>query len=330
MGIKNLLKFLSEYPELIKEKETNEYHGKKIAIDISILMYQVVIAIRNSGSDLTNNKGEITSHILGLFNKTLSFLDKGIIPVFVFDGKPPQLKQKILDTRKQIRKKALEKLSDAQNDIDKIKYLKRSVLISKEQMDQCRELLSLMGIPYINAPEEADSELSYLCKSNLVYAVLTEDMDILTFGSPRIIRNLTSSKKIPIEIELEKVLNHLSITYEQFIELCILFGCDYCPNLTDIKYNTIYEIYSKHKNIKDTLDEIKLNHVIPENFEYENAKKYFMNSSHNKVTSEELKIKKPDTEKLIDTLVNKYGLIKYKVVNKINKLNEFYLKFMNN
>ena len=60
MGIKNLLKFLSEYPELIKEKETNEYYGKKIAIDISILMYQVVIAIRNSGSDLTNNKGEIT------------------------------------------------------------------------------------------------------------------------------------------------------------------------------------------------------------------------------------------------------------------------------
>lgn len=331
MGIKNLLKFLSEYPELIKEKETNEYYGKKIAIDISILMYQVVIAIRNSGSDLTNNKGEITSHILGLFNKTLSFLEKGIIPVFVFDGKPPQLKQKILDTRKQIRKKALEKLSDAQNDVDKIKYLKRSVWISKEQMDQCRELLSLMGIPYINAPEEADSELSYLCKSNLVYAVLTEDMDILTFGSPRIIRNLTSSKKIPIEIELDKVLKHLSITYEQFIELCILFGCDYCPNLIDIKYNEIYKIYSKHKNIEDTLEEMKnINYTLPDNFEYKHAKNYFMSSSHNTVTDNDIKIKKPDTNKLIELLVDKYGLIKYKVVNKLNRLNEMYLKFMNN
>ena len=152
MGIKNLLKFLSEHPELIKEKDTGQYKGQKIAIDISILMYQVVIAIRNSGSDLTNDKGEITSHILGLFNKTLSFLEKGIIPVFVFDGKPPQLKQKILDTRKQIRKKALEKLSDAQNDADKIKYFKRSVWISKDQMDQCRELLKIMGIPYVNEP----------------------------------------------------------------------------------------------------------------------------------------------------------------------------------
>ena len=116
MGIKNLLKFLSEHPDIIKEKTHSEYYGKKIAIDISILMYQVVIAIRNSGSDLTNEKGDITSHILGLFNKTISFLEKGIIPVFVFDGKPPQLKQKILDARKQVRKKALEKLSDAQTE----------------------------------------------------------------------------------------------------------------------------------------------------------------------------------------------------------------------
>ena len=330
MGIKNLLKFLSDYPELIKEKEANEYYGKKIAIDISILMYQVVIAIRNSGSDLTNNKGEITSHILGLFNKSLSFLEKGIIPIFVFDGKPPQLKQKILDNRKQIRKKALEKLLDAQNDADKIKYLKRSVLISKEQMDQCRELLTLMGIPYINAPEEADSELSYLCKSNLVYAVLTEDMDILTFGSPKIIRNLTSSKKTPIEIDLEQVLSRLSITYEQFIELCILFGCDYCPNFTDVKYNIMFELYSKHKNIEKTLEELKQkNYIIPEKFEYQSAKQYFINSLHNEVSSEELKLKKPDTEKLIELLVNKYGLIKYKVVNKLYKLNEIYEKFTN-
>lgn len=331
MGIKNLLKFLSEYPELIKEKETTEYYGKKIAIDISILMYQVVIAIRNSGSDLTNEKGEITSHILGLFNKTLSFLEKGIIPVFVFDGKPPQLKQKILDARKQIRKKALEKLSDAQNEADKIKYLKRSVWISKEQMDQCRELLNLMGIPYVDAPEEADSELSYLCKSNLVYAVLTEDMDILTFGSPRIIRNLSSSKKTPIEIHLNQILEHLSITYEQFIELCILFGCDYCPNLSDVKHSLMFQTYCKHKNIEKTLEELKsLNYVIPEKFDYQDAKQYFMNSTHNDVDSEKLKLKKPETEKLIELLVSKYGLIKYKVIHKLNKLNEAYQKFKDN
>jgi len=331
MGIKNLLKFFSEYPELIHEKETNEYYGKKIAIDISILMYQVVIAIRNSGSDLTNDKGEITSHILGLFNKTLSFIDKGIIPIYVFDGKPPHLKQKIIDARKQIRKKALEKLQEAESEADKIKYLKRSVWISRDQMDQCRDLLNCMGIPYINAPEEADSELSYLCKSNMVYAVLTEDMDILTFGSPRIIRNLTSSKKIPLEIILDEVLNKLELTYEQFIELCILFGCDYCPILSDVKSTDMFNIYIKHKNIEDTIEELKSSgYIIPEKFEYQDAKKYFMNSSHNEINKDLLKINKPDNDRLLNLLVNKYGLIKYKVINKLVKLNEFYNKFKEN
>ena len=82
MGIKNLLKFLSEQPDIIKKINIKEYYGKKIAIDISIILYQIVIAIRNSGADLTNSKGEITSHILGLFNKTINFLDKGIIPIY--------------------------------------------------------------------------------------------------------------------------------------------------------------------------------------------------------------------------------------------------------
>jgi len=328
MGIKNLLKFLSEYPDIIKEKSLEDFYGNKIAIDISILIYQVVIAIRNSGSDLTNDKGEITSHILGLFNKTLSFLEKGIIPVYVFDGKPPQLKHKILDIRKQIRKKALEKFNDAQNKDDKIKYLKRSVCISKEQMNQCRELLTCMGIPYIDAPEEADSELSYLCKENMVYSVLTEDMDILTFGSPKIIRNLTSSKKIPLEIELKNILDKLNFTYEQFIELCILFGCDYCINISDVKYNIMFEIYNRHRNIEATLLELKSKgYNVPEKFDYYDAKQYFMNSTHNTVNKIQLNIQKPDNDKIIELLVKKYGLIKYKVINKVNKLNDYYNRF---
>jgi hypothetical protein len=84
MGIKNLLKFLSEKPNIVKKINLNDYYGKKIAIDISILIYQVVISIRNSGADITNKNGDVTSHILGLFNKTINFLEKGIIPVYVF------------------------------------------------------------------------------------------------------------------------------------------------------------------------------------------------------------------------------------------------------
>jgi flap endonuclease-1 len=328
MGIKNLLKFLNQYPDIISKINLKDFYGKRIAIDISILMYQVVIAIRNSGADLTNLKGEITSHILGLFNKTINFLDKGIIPIYVFDGKPPSLKNKILQARKNVKKKALEKLQEATTEIEKIKYLKRSVTISHIQMNQCRELLLLMGIPYVDAPEEADSQLSYLCKNNMVYAVLTEDMDILTFGSPSIIRNISSNKKIPIQIQLIDILNKLNINYEEFIELCILFGCDYCPHLHDIKFSIIFDTYIKFKNIDLTLHNLKLNgYNIPDSFEYKDAKKYFMDINYTVVSPNNLKLIKPDTDALLNLLVNKYGLVKFKLINKINKLVNHYNNF---
>ena len=328
MGIKNLLKFLSEQPDIIKKIDINEYYGKKIAIDISILIYQIVISIRNSGTDLVNSKGEITSHILGLFNKTINFLEKGIIPVYVFDGKPPQLKKKVIEARNQVKKKAIEKLQEAKTEKEKIRCFKRCVTITRTQMNQCRELLKLMGIPYIDSPEEADSELSYLCRENMVYAVLTEDMDILTFGSPRIIRNLSSNNKIPIEIELSTILNKLNINYEEFIELCILFGCDYSIHLNDIGVSKMYETFIKYRCIEKTIDKLRLDgYHIPNNFEYKEAKKYFLDYNFSPVSIEDLKLKRPDIDALLNLLVNKYGLIKFKLINKINRLITYYNKF---
>ena len=328
MGIKNLLKFLSEQPDIIKKININEYYGKKIAIDISILIYQIVISIRNTGADLTNSKGELTSHILGLFNKTINFLEKGIIPIYVFDGKPPLLKKKVIEARNQIKRKAIEKLQEAKTKEEKIKCLKRSVTITRQQMNQCRELLKLMGIPYIDSPEEADSELSYLCRENMVYAVLTEDMDILTFGSPRIIRNLSSNKNIPIEIELPTILNRLNINYEEFIELCILFGCDYCIHLNDIGVTKMYDTFIKYKSIDKTIDKLRLDgYHIPHNFEYKEAKKYFLDYNYSPVSSDDIKLRKPDIDALLNLLVNKYGLLKFKLINKINKLITFYNNF---
>jgi len=327
MGIKSLLKFLSTYPNLVQTKEQKDYKGITVAIDISILIYQVVIAIRNSGSDLTNSAGEISSHILGLFNKTINLLDRGIIPVYVFDGKPPSLKSKILDARKQVKQKALEKLEVAQSTEEKIKYLKRSVTINKEQMEQCKELLEAMGVPFITAPEEADSQLAWLCKTGRVDAVITEDMDILTFGSPKIIRNLTSMVKKPIEINLENVLTTLGLNQDQFIELCMLFGCDYCPGITDVKQEDIYAIYKKHLNIPDTVAELRvMGYYVPnvEQSSYLLAKNYFKESIHWDISHEFLRLRKPDSNRLLELLVGKWSFIKNRVKYKVDKLDRIY------
>lgn len=316
MGIKNLLKLVNMYPDLVEEKDLSYYKNKKIAIDISILLYQVVISVRNTGSDLTNKQGEVTSHILGLFNKTIKLLENKIIPVYVFDGKPPELKRKVLDLRRSIRKKAEEKMNVAETEEDKIKYFKRSVTISKKQLDECRDLLDLMGIPYVNAPQEADSQCAWLASQNLVDAVLTEDMDILTFGSPIIVRNLTSQKKKPIEISLDKIKNKFGWTQDQFIEMCILLGCDYSEHITDINFLKLFHEFQKNKDIGKVLKKLR------KNIEVIESKKYFKYPIIDEsIGSLELRVS--NFEVLENKLVNKYGLIKYKIKKKLSVLKDF-------
>jgi len=321
MGIKNLLKFLYNYPNIVKQIERNELNGKKIAIDISILLYQSVIAIRNTGHDITNKNGKIISHIVGLLNKTLLLMDNNIIPIFVFDGRPPSIKKSVLNMRRELKNKALVQYDQAETKIDQIKYFKRCVTITKEHMNECRELLTFMGIPFIDAIQEADSELAYMCKNNLVHSVLTEDMDILTFGSPRIIKNILSFNKPLIEINLNDILNTLKINHEEFVELCILFGCDYCNTSTrnlNMSNQLIYDLYKKNKF--EIFNKLNINFD-----DYTVAKKYFINCPNNNI-NESLEIKPPQIDKLVDLLVNKYNLSYNKIMLKMARIHTFYTK----
>jgi len=327
MGIKCLLKFINGEENLIKKVKKDDYKNKKIAIDISILIYRSIISVRNSGADFTNQKGEITSHILGLFNKTIELLHNGITPVYVFDGKPPNIKNKTIEERKQMKMKAFDKMENAETEEERIKYLKRTVSISKIQWNQCKDLLTLMGIPYIQAPEEADSQCAYLAKNGLVDAVFTEDMDILTFGSPKIVKNLTSHKIETSEIVLVDLLNHLDLNQEQFIEFCILLGSDYSSGIINIKPDIILKYYKKHKNIKDTIEDMKKDNInIPTDFNHEETKNYFLNPTILEVSEKILKLNKPDNNKLLKILVDEYGFLKYLIKTKLDRLDSYYNK----
>jgi flap endonuclease-1 len=321
MGIKKMLKFLNtNYPNVIKTINEEDLDGKKIAIDISILLYQVVIAIRNSGADMFNNQGEISSHILGLFNKTINLLKMNIIPIYVFDGKPPVFKSQTIINRKEIKQKASDKLNtNDMNEEDTIKYFKRTVYISKAQIEECIELLEIMGIPYIIAPEEADSQCAELVKNGIADGVLTEDMDIMTFGAKKIYRNLTSYSKDTLEISMDDVFKELNVNYEQFVELCLLFGCDYCDYLNDMKPEQIYKYFSKHKNFIDTINNIKKDgYKVEDTSDYKIYKEYFMNAPIKNI--KDINIKKCDISKLEKLLVGKYGLVKMRINNKLQFL----------
>ncbi len=170
---------------------------------------------------LTNEDGETTSHLMGMFYRTLRIVDNGIKPVYVFDGAPPKLKSGELAKRFQRKAEATEGLEEAKEtgtaeDVEK--FSRRTVRVTREHNAECQRLLKLMGIPYIIAPTEAEAQCAVLARAGKVYAAASEDMDTLCFDSPVLLRHLTFSeqRKEPIqEIFLEKVLAGLGMDRKQ-------------------------------------------------------------------------------------------------------------------
>ncbi|XP_056165149.1 flap endonuclease 1-like [Syzygium oleosum] len=116
-----------------------------------------------------------------------------------------------------------------------------------------------MGVPVVEAPSEAEAQCAALCKAGKVYAVASEDMDTLTFGAPRFLRHLMdpSSRKVPvIELEISKILEEMNLDMDQFIDLCILSGCDYCESIRGIGGLTALKLIRQHGSIENILENI--------------------------------------------------------------------------
>ena len=325
MGIKNLSKILSEKtPNYINKITLKDLSNKIVAVDASIIMYKYVSAIRNSGDDLKTSNGKSTSHIYGILIKIINMLKLNIIPVFVFDNKPSELKDKVIYDRLNIKKKALDKLANADNSEDKIKFFKQSVSISYEEMLEAREIANLLGIYTIIAKEEADSQCAYMSINNLVDYVVSEDMDLLTFGTKNLIRDFL--KKNMYNISIDNVLIEANINMDQFIDICILLGCDYSDTIKGIGKKKAWDLILKYQSIENLIikdNNIKIHkYVLPNNFRYIEARNYFKNPIYNKVLKKDLILKDPDINNLKLILVEKYEFNE----NKIDKLLSFFDK----
>jgi len=332
MGIKNLSSLIKEYASnSITKKQFGDFIGKKIAIDASLLIYAYVIAVRNSSEDLTNIHGDMTSHIHAVVSKTLLYLDNSITPIFIFDGKPPSLKSNVIDKRKEDRKiaqKALEELSDGEkNDDTKIRLFKKSTVITWKQMEECKEVLRAMGVPVIESYEESDSQCAALTNFNNVYGVGSEDMDILVFGAKKLLRNISSSKKNEIvEYDLKKILEELHYNQQEFIDLCILLGCDYVEHIDGIGVKKAKDIIDEYRTIDNFINtslEVKnKKYIIEDGYlnKVTKAREYFLNGPSYEFSNDQLKLADPNERKIKDLLVNKYSYSKTKVDKIISKI----------
>ncbi|XP_037953942.1 flap endonuclease 1-like [Teleopsis dalmanni] len=310
MGILGLSKLIADVaPFAMKDNEIKNYFGRKVAIDASMCLYQFLIAVRAEGAQLTTVDGETTSHLMGMFYRTIRMLDNGIKPVYVFDGKPPDLKSGELAKRagrREEAEKALQAAKEAGNEADVDKFNRRLVRVTKDHANEAKELLKLMGVPFVEAPCEAEAQCAALVKSGKVFATATEDMDALTFGSNVLLRYLTFSeaRKMPVkEIHHEKVLKGFELTQNEFIDLCILLGCDYCEGIKGIGPKRAVELINTYRNLETILENIdRKKYIVPENWNFELARQLFITPEVADPDNIDLKWTDPDEDALVKFL----------------------------
>ncbi|XP_034256035.1 flap endonuclease 1-like isoform X1 [Thrips palmi] len=328
MGILGLSKLIADIaPLAVKENEIKNFFGRKVAIDASMSLYQFLIAVRSEGAQLTDAAGETTSHLMGTFYRTIRLIENGIKPVYVFDGKPPEMKSGELNKRAEKREEAQKSLQQAEEagDTENIdKFNRRLVKVLPIHNEQCKNLLKLMGVPYIDAPCEAEAQCAALVKSGKVYATATEDMDALTFGSSVLLRHMTFSeaRKMPIqEFHLSKVLEELELTHSEFIDLCILLGCDYCDSIRGIGPKRAIDLIKQHRNIETIIKNLDLKkYSLPENWPFQEARRLFMEPQVADPETLQLKWTDPDEEALVKYLCGDKNFNEERVRNGAKKL----------
>ncbi|EDP53129.1 Flap endonuclease, putative [Aspergillus fumigatus A1163] len=290
-------------------------------------IYSFLIAVRSEGQQLMSESGETTSHLMGMFYRTLRMVDNGIKPLYVFDGAPPKLKSGELAKRTARKAEATEAHEEAKEtgtaeDVEK--FSRRTVRVTREHNAECKKLLKLMGIPYIDAPTEAEAQCAVLARAGKVYAAASEDMDTLCFEAPILLRHLTFSeqRKEPIqEIHLNRALEGLGMDRKQFIDLCILLGCDYLEPIPKVGPNTALKLIREHGSLEKVVEAIendpKKKYVIPEYWPYQDARELFLHPDVREADHPECDFKweAPDVEALVEFLVKDKGFNEDRVRN---------------
>jgi len=310
MGIKYLNRFLKENAlNSIKFCNLNELSGKKIAVDISIYMYRFA-----SDNTLIENIYLMLS-VLKYYN---------IIPIFIFDGKPPPEKLELLKKRKENKTEAEEEYNKLKelfelnkysiDDADKQELLynmdmlkKKFISISKDDIENVKSLIRSYGATYFDAPGEADELCAMLTIKEKVWACLSEDMDMFVYGCPRVIRYLSLLNHTAVLYDTKGILCNLGITQKELREICVLSGTDYNLEFDNNKHsltNTL-KLFKKYHKSKNE-NEIKSN---------DNFYEWIQNNHPNYIENYELLSKIYD---IFDLSKNHYNI---KIFEKIKIIN---------
>ena len=252
MGIKFLNRFIqSQCHTSVKHIHLSELNNKKIVVDTSIYLYRFVA---------DNTLLENFYLMISIFRKY------NIIPLFVFDGKPPKEKQELLKKRRLDKQLAENKYNDLKLGLEnintetekkelmnKLDTLKKDfVKITHTDIENVKLLLQAYGISYLDAPGEADKLCAKMVCKNKAHACLSEDMDLFVYGCPRVLRYLSLLKKNVILYDMKGILSELKLSMDEFKYICIVSGTDY--NIYNDK-NNLYQSLKYFKKYKKTTED---------------------------------------------------------------------------
>jgi len=251
-----------------------DLRGRSFAVDGFVVLHQFLALVRaRDGQSLMDAQGRTTSHLVGLaFRTTRLVADYGMRLVFVFDGRPPQLKRAEVEKRREIREKFEEEYREAVAAGDYKAAMAKAVMTGRltgEGIADAKRLLDLLGIPWVQAPSEGEAQAAYMAAKGDVWASNSQDYDSLLFGTPRLVRYITiqgeewlpskgrARRLQPEIIELEAMLNTLQLSRGQLIDLGILIGTDFNPGIRGIGPKTALKLLRKHGRLEDLPAEIR-------------------------------------------------------------------------
>ncbi len=319
-----------------EEIEFSDLSGKKLVVDSLNVIFQFLSSIRQmDGSLLTDSKGRTTSHLIGLFSRMTRLKKLGIELAFVFDGKKPDLKKKEIERRMELKKQAQAEyeIAKEREDIGAMKkYAARTSILTKEMINESKELLEALGFPVIQAPSEGEAQAAHMVKKGDFYAEVSQDYDCLLFGVPRMVQNLTISERKksknklsyekvkPVLVDLKKTLAQNDLTQDQLIVIGLLVGTDFnIGGVKGIGPKNALKLVKKHgKDFETLFNEVNWNKYF--NFGWKTA---FDTIKHMPVTDDyKLKWNDVNREKIIELLVEKHEFNRERVEKNLDELEE--------
>jgi 5'-3' exonuclease len=297
MGIKGLSAFLrKKYPELFEVIHISEYHHKRIAIDTSLFMCQYkanygdegwlsafiklvsvlrdnevhCVFIYDSGfppekeaekKERMESRLKMEERVSKLEDAIEKYRNTGEIDELLFEF---QNKKNISNSSSLLRNIKTINIVSIEYAVNKMR--KQLFTITKEDYITTKKLFKILDIPYFNAPMEAETMCSDLCIEGKVDAVLTEDTDVLAYGSPIFLTKLNVLDLTCVRVNYSKLLERMKLSNNSFLDFCIMCGTDYNKNINligPVKALKLIDTYENIETIREkcNIDVSILNHV---------------------------------------------------------------------